>query len=359
MKHLLFVDDEPNFLDGMKRMLHGHRQEWQISTAAGVDEALQTIAETAFDVVISDIYMPKKNGFDLLDELQRNRATRPIPVIMLTGSGENEHKRRALKCGATDLLNKPVAYEDLVARITSALRLKEHQDEIVEYSNTLEQKVAERTAELSFLHRDLIWRLAKAGEMRDEHTGEHVIRVAKYCRFIAEKLQLPSHKVELIYLTSPLHDLGKIGIPDKILLKPGSLDDGEWKTMMRHTEIGAAILLEQPKGLTENGPAPSFALNDQLKQTAAAIALHHHEKWDGSGYPQGLRKTDIPLEARIVAFADVYDALRSMRPYKEVFSPNKAWEVIERGAGSHFDPEIWQEIATEHHRFETIRSKSS
>ena len=360
MKKLLFVDDEPNFLAAMKRMLRRHKDKWQIFFAEGVQEALQLVATNSFDVILSDVQMPGKSGFDLLEDLQSNQATRSIPLIMLTGAGEISIKRKALENGATDLLSKPVDYEDLIARITSAIRLKSYQDEIIEQNLTLEKKVQERTAELAFLHQDLIWRLAKAGEMRDEGTGDHVIRVARYSQQIAKAIGLSEKETDLIFFTSPLHDLGKIGIPDNILLKRGKLTADEWSTMIQHCQLGASILLEKPKGMTllkaENPLASvSFIMNDEIKQTAATIALSHHEKWDGSGYPQGLAGNDIPLPGRIVAFADVYDALRSSRSYKKAFTCEETWALIEEGVGNHFDPEIFKKIKDIQETFEQIR----
>lgn len=362
MKNILFVDDEPNFLKGLHRLLRRHKDEWQTSFAEGVDKALELISETSFDVIISDVHMPIKTGFDLLAELQANPSTRTIPIIILTGSSDNTIKRKALQSGATDLLNKPVGYEDLVARITSALRLKSYQDEVIHHNERLQEKVNERTAELQFLHHDLIWRLAKAGEMRDEETGDHVVRVAHYSKLIATALGLSKKEIELIFFTSPLHDLGKIATPDGILLKNGKLDELEWTIMMRHCQVGASILLEEPKQLTlPSSDKPhipfSFAINDEIKKTAATIALNHHERWDGSGYPNNLYKTDIPLPGRIVAFADVYDALRSERPYKRPFSKEETWEIITASVGSHFDPDIFDKIKDMQEAFELIRDK--
>lgn len=362
MKKLLFVDDEPLFLEGIKRLLRKHKDQWQTATAGSCDQALQMVEQESYDLVLSDINMPGKSGFDLLAALQDRRETRSIPVIIITGAGDSGLKKKALTNGATDLLAKPVDYGDLIARITSALRLKSYQDEIVEQNATLEQRVLERTADLEFLHQDLIWRLAKAGEMRDEETGDHVIRVAHYCRIIACAIGLSDKEVKQIFFTSPLHDLGKIGTPDGILLKKGTLSELEWSIMTQHCEVGAAILLEKPKGmeftLPDYQPHPSsIAANDELKQIAASIALSHHEKWNGSGYPKGLQGEEIPLAGRIAAYADVYDALRSARPYKKEFDKEKAWSIIEEGVGSHFDPNIFEKIKDIQKDFEAIRRK--
>lgn len=359
MKNLLFVDDEPNFLEAMQRLLHRHRHKWQVFLAGSVQEALQLIKGNSFDVILSDYQMPDRSGFDLLTALQDDRGTRAIPVIILTGSEEKHIKRKALEYGATDLLNKPVDYDDLIARITSAIRLKTYQDEVLEQNHTLEKRVQERTAELEFLHYDLIWRLAKAGELRNEDTGNHVMRVAQYSRQLAIALGLSKKETDLIFYTAPLHDLGKIGVPDKILLKNGKLNAEEWAIMTRHCQLGASILLEKPKGLalleaeSQFGPG-SFNIDDEIKNTAATIALTHHEKWDGSGYPRGLAGSDIPLAGRIVAFADVYDALRSKRPYKRVLSREETWSIIENGVGSHFDPDIFEKIKDKNDTLEKI-----
>ncbi|MBU3953300.1 MAG: response regulator, partial [Proteobacteria bacterium] len=286
MQNLLFVDDENNYLKAMERMLHKQKALWNIFSAQSVDQALALTRTIAFDVIISDVNMPEKSGFDLLKSLQKARSTRTIPVIILTANSEGDLKRKALELGATDLLNKPVSYEDLVARITSALRLKSYQDELIYHNLSLETKVKERTLQLDHLHQDLIWRLAKAGELRDEETGDHVVRVGHYSRIIAQNLNLSQEEIDLIFLTAPLHDLGKIGIPDAILLKKNKLTKTEWTAMKTHCKIGADILLEKPKGMKafyalkeEENPLPW--IQDPLKTYAAIIAMTHHEKWDG------------------------------------------------------------------------------
>jgi len=365
-QNILFVDDEPNFLNGLRRMLREHRHEWEMHFAESADEALALTDKVEYDSVVSDVQMPGKTGFDLLIALRKGEATKAVPVVILTGNAEVDMKRKALQLGATDLLNKPVNTEDLVARIRSVLRLKTYQDELKNQNVILEQKVRDRTAELEFLHRDIVWRLAKAGELRDEETGDHVIRVANYCRILAEHLDLDKETVETIFLTAPLHDLGKIGIPDNILLKPGKLDAEEWRIMKTHAEIGSKVLLEEPKGMSdfikyhgrifEGKCSPDV---DIIRNAAAIIALSHHEKWDGSGYPKGLVGEDIPLNGRIVALADVYDALRSDRPYKKAFSPEKTLAIIEEGAGSHFDPRIFEIFVKVRDEFEGIRQKYS
>ncbi len=364
MNQLLFVDDEQRYLKGVERMLHHKRDEWQLFFAGGVDEAVELIRIHPFDVIVTDLRMPGKSGFDLLVWLQKTGHTRTIPVIILTGDDDRELKRKALDSGATDLLNKPIDAEDLVARITSALRLKSYQDEVIRQNVTLEAKVKERTLELEFLHHDLVWRLAKAGEMRDEDTGDHVVRVGHFSRIIAEALNRSPKEVELIFLTAPLHDLGKIGIPDGILLKQGRLSSGEWKIMKQHCKIGEDILLDRPKGmeafyaLKTDGP-PKAYMADEVRQYAATIAMSHHERWDGTGYPKGLKGNDIPLAGRIVAFADVYDALRSERPYKPPYPADTAWQTLEESAGSHLDPNIFEAIQDLGPAFESIQTTYS
>jgi response regulator RpfG family c-di-GMP phosphodiesterase len=344
---ILFVDDEAHFLSDLRRLLRKQRDVWDIHFAQSVDEALDKTHQINPDVIVTDVAMPIKTGFDLLRELKSEVRTADIPVIVLTGSGERELKVRALDTGATDLLNKPVIFEDLIARIRNALRLKAYQDELKNQNAILDRKVKERTRELEESHRDIAWRLAKAGEYRDEETGNHIVRVGCYCQILAKGLGMDDSKVDMLMLTAPLHDIGKIGIPDAILLKPGKLDADEWEVMRCHSIIGANILKDDPKGIiaflewkqVAVSETSTFEKNPVINM-AATIARSHHEKWDGSGYPSELSGEKIPLEGRITAVADVYDALRSVRPYKPAFSEEKTMQIIQEGAGSHFDPGI-------------------
>ena len=345
---ILFVDDEPKFLDGVRRMLHSQEDIWDMRFARSVDEALEELRENNFDMVISDVNMPDKDGFQFLEILAESESTKDIPVVILTGTGEHDLKRKALARGATDLLNKPVVPEDLLARIRSVLQLKSYQDQLKDQNRILEEKVQERTAELEESRLDVILRLGKAAEYRDEETGNHILRVGSYCRVLAEELGMECASVELIFLASPLHDIGKIGVPDSILLKKGRLKPSERKVMQQHCHIGADILLQQPSGMknfliwrTKYSDTRSARSENPLLQMATTIALSHHEKWDGSGYPQALQGEQIPLPGRIVALADVYDALRSTRPYKEAFSEDETLAIMRDEAVSHFDPMVF------------------
>ncbi|MDR4505700.1 MAG: response regulator [Candidatus Scalindua sp.] len=240
-KRILFVDDEPNLLDGYKRILRNKRDEWELGFVCNVDAALARLEEESFDVIVSDVRMPGKDGFEFLKILKGNEKTRQTPVVIVTGCNENDLKSRALTLGAMDLLNKPVEREDLVARLNSMIRLKSYQDNLEDQNKILEERVRERTAELEDSRFDIIWRLGKLAEFRDEDTGNHVLRVGSYCRTLAEVLGKNRDFVEMIFLTSPLHDIGKVGVPDSILLKCGKLDPDEWAIMKQHCEIGADI----------------------------------------------------------------------------------------------------------------------
>ena len=349
MKNLiLFIDDEPAVLDAFRRMLKYGDSEWATSFALSVDEALKIISELECDVIVSDITMPGKSGLDLLRILRESEKTRNIPVVIVTGNADRTLKRQALDLGAADLLNKPVDFDDLVARIRSAIRLKSYQDEIRTHNQLLEQRVRERTIELELSRRDIIGRLAKAGEYRDEATGNHVARVGWYCRAIAGALGLCPSTVDLVFLASPLHDIGKIGIPDAILLKPDRLSPEERKVMEQHCAIGTGILSECPKVLEVYGhnvaqPMSEVSLKyeNPLLQMASSIALGHHEKWDGEGYPNRVRGDKIPLEARIAAVADVFDALGTKRPYKPAYAEEKARAIMRKESGKHFDPDVY------------------
>lgn len=359
---MLFVDDEPNFLAGLRRLLRGQREPWELFFAGGADEAIELTRRQRIDTIVTDVSMPRKTGFDLLQELQADESTRDIPVIILTGNAESHLKRRGLDLGATDLLNKPVNLDDLTARVRSALRLKEYGDRLRNQNAILEQKVRERTAALEYSRQDIIWRLAKAGEFRDEDTGAHVLRVADCSSALARALALSPSYREALSITSPLHDIGKIGVPDGILFKPGRLTSDERSIMQRHCEIGAAILLEEPHAhIGANGgagDAPDGGTEQQdngLRQLAAEIAMTHHERWNGEGYPRGLAGEEIPISGQIVAIADVYDALRSVRAYKPAFSVAQTLDIMRQARGTHFAPDVFDAFERIVEEFEAIR----
>jgi len=241
---ILFVDDEKNILDGLRHQLYQQRKQWDMRFASSVDEALTLMASTPVDAVVTDVMMPGRDGFDLLKTLRQAEETKDIPVVILTGIADTNLKRKALDMGVTDLLAKPVMHEDLVARLRNMLNLKAQQDQLKSLNRSLEGKVRARTRELEHSRLDILWRLGKAAEYRDEQTGYHLIRVASYCKAIARKLRLDAEFTRMLFLSSPLHDVGKIGVPDGILLKPGKLTSEERAVIERHCEIGAKILEE-------------------------------------------------------------------------------------------------------------------
>lgn len=363
---ILFVDDEPSFLEGLRRVLRSKRNEWDIIFALSADEALAKISKISFDAIITDVDMPGKDGLALLKDLRASELTQDIPIVILTGQADMRLKSQALDLGATDLLNKPIQREDLVARINSVLRLKAYQDEIKAQNEILDYKIRERTKELEDSRFEIVMRLAKVAEFRDEDTGNHVIRVGCFSHILAKKLDMAAEFVELILLAAPLHDIGKIGIPDFILLKPGKLTSGEMDIMKTHCSIGADMLLKDPKAIN-----PLFEWKNQqskikitrtetpVVKMASVIALNHHEKWDGSGYPRGISGDEIPLEARIVSLADVYDAICSARPYKVALSENKATKIVRSQAGAHFDPNVCSAFEQAIEDFKEIRTMFS
>jgi putative two-component system response regulator len=363
-KRILFVDDERHVLDALRRMLRCQRNEWDITCIEDSLAAWNLLQRSEFDAVVSDIRMPRLDGLELLSRIQQTEHTRDVPVVILTGLTARELKRQALELGATDLLNKPVEPEDLVARLRSVLRLKAIQDELKAHNELLEQRVQEKTCQLYQARLDIIWRLGKAAEHRDDLTGNHVIRVGCYCRVLAEALGMDSEFVENIFLAAPLHDIGKIGIPDAILFKPANLTGDERKVMQRHCEIGARILREGCKAkdtfLEWHGLADrlvSDSANNAALEMGAAIALSHHEKWDGSGYPRGLSGDDIPVESQIVAIADVFDAMTTARPYKKAYGESEALQIIRHGANCHFAPAVYSVFLETLPQIRTLRKR--
>jgi putative two-component system response regulator len=348
-QRVLLVDDEPSVLQALSRVLRLSREPWDVRVAPAAEAALEALQALDFDLLVSDVHMPGKDGLQLLSVVRTLERTRDLPVIILTGAHDPDLKRRALDLGATDFLNKPVDPDELTARIRSALRLKTCQDELKAQNVVLERKAAERAAELADLRMSIIWQLGNAAEFRDEDTGQHVVRVGQYARVIANQLGLPAALVEQIFLTAPLHDIGKLGIPDHIFLKRGALAPGEWVVMKRHCEIGAQILRQRSPvmaamagggpGCAARSPTAQCAPNPLL-ETGAQIALCHHERWDGRGYPGGLRGAEIPIEAHIVAVADMYDAMLSERPYRGAFPEDVVLRTIAADVGGRFDARV-------------------
>ena len=340
---VLLVDDEPRIVASLSRVIGRLAPELDTAQAHSAEEALDVLAMCEVATIVTDVHMPGRDGFWLLEQVRHDPLLRGIPVVVLTGTGEHAIKRRALDLGANDLLAKPIAPADLVARIRASLRLKHSQDALVRQAQQLETEVRARTTELERAWVELVWRLGVAGEYRDNQTGNHVVRVGYYARTLGEHLGLDHAACERLFLAAPLHDIGKIAIPDRILLKPGPLLPDEWSVMMTHARIGAEILRRpfvDPRhafDLLPVQPEPPSPLID----AAAAIAAHHHERWDGTGYPDRLAGDAIPLEARIVAVADVFDALSTRRPYKPAFEPSEVYRVMKRGDGSQFDPEVF------------------
>jgi len=335
-RRILIVDDEaPNrfVLAEMVRDL-GHEVE-------EVEDGVAALAMVKLDIdlVLCDVNMPGMDGFEVVRRIREDAETADLPIIQVTAVADRDARLRAVKAGANDFIAKPVELTELRVRLGAQLRIKEQRDALRQYQGELERKVEQRTTQLREAldemasaqrqthqaHLDTIRRLAIAAEYKDEDTADHIDRMSGYCELLARGLNLPPGEVETILHASPMHDVGKMGIPDGILLKPGRLDDEEWRVMQTHTTVGARILEGSDSALLEAG---------------RVIALSHHERWDGTGYPNGLSGDAIPLSGRLCAVADIFDALTSERPYKKAFPNEDAYEIIREGRGQHFDPQL-------------------
>ena len=286
--------------------------------------ALEHMQTSIPDLIITDYRMPGMDGIEFTRRIRAQKTLADVPLIIVTVVEDRQIRYQALENGATDFLTRPIDPQECRARCINLLALRRNQKIVSNHSHWLEIQVLQATQEVRARERETLLKLAKAGEYRDEDTGNHIIRMAKYSRLIAEELNLSPHECEEIESAAPMHDIGKIGISDLILLKPGAHTPEESMIMRRHPEIGYEILSNSPS---------------RYLQMGAIIALGHHEKFDGTGYPHGQAGSAIPLPARIVAVADVFDALTSVRPYKKAWSFQSALEYVQANSGKHFDPD--------------------
>jgi len=320
---VLIVDDRGtarSLLEGLARTLE---PGVIVDSFADPQEALAYMQQITPDIIITDYRMPGMDGIEFTRRVRAERRLADVPLIIVTVVEDRQIRYQALESGATDFLTRPIDPQECRARCLNLLALRRSQKAVADRAQWLEDQVMQATREVRTRERETLMKLAKAGEYRDQETGNHIIRMSKYARLIAEELKLTAMECDEIEAASPMHDIGKIGIPDKILLKPGKHTPEEQVIMRRHPVIGHEILVGSPS---------------RYLQMGAIIALGHHEKFDGSGYPQGLAGESIPLAARIVAVADVFDALTSVRPYKDAWSFQQALDYVKAESGRHFDP---------------------
>jgi putative two-component system response regulator len=330
------VDDNETNLMLFSQLVRGLDSGLEVQTFLDPYLSVESCRSVMPDLVLVDYMMPGMDGHEYIATLRAMAGAAEVPIVMVTAADERSVRHRALELGATDFIAKPVDPAEVKARLRNLLALRKTHLRLKDRNSWLREEISKATQTIVDRELELIWRMAKAAEYRDPETGSHILRMAHYSQLVAREMGLSEEECDLLLHAAPMHDVGKMGIPDGILLKPGKLDEEEFRMMKQHAEIGYSILQDS---------------SSRLIQVAAEIAKSHHEKFDGSGYPAALAGEDIPLFGRIVAVADVFDALTSVRPYKTAWPVAKARAFLQESAGSHFDPRCvaafmarWDEI---------------
>jgi len=324
-RHVLIIDDQSTGRAILEKIILQIADNIEVIPFSEPRAAMDWLDENSVDLIVTDYMMPAMNGIDVIKEVRTKAHCKNVPIMMITVSSEREIRYEALESGATAFLTRPIDQVECRTSCRNLLQLHEQHLIIQDRADWLGRQVEIATEQIIQRESETIMCLAKAGEYRDEGTGNHVIRMAKYSRLIAEATgQFTVEECDDLENAAPMHDIGKIGIPDNVLLKPAKLDADEWEIMKTHSEIGYEILSSS---------------QSKYMKTGAIIALNHHERFDGKGYPNGLKSTEIPLMARVVAVADVYDALVTVRPYKLAWSHSEAVAYIQQQSGLHMDPD--------------------
>ncbi len=321
---VVVIDDEFTSRAILSKVIQGIQKNITLYAFADPITAMAWVRENQPDLITVDYVMSGMTGVEVVQQIRRISTLVDVPIAVVTSMEERNIRYQALEAGATDFITKPIDPYECGVRCRNMLSLRMQQKIILNRSLFLEKAIADATEQIRQRELETLLKLAKAGEYRDEDTGNHIVRMAKYSRLIAEALNLTQEQCDLIEIAAPMHDIGKVGIPDHILLKPGKLSAEEFAIMKKHPRIGFQILQHSPSKYLSLG---------------AEIALAHHEKYDGRGYPDGRKREAIPLEARIVAVADVYDALTSPRPYKKAWSNGEGLAYLAENKGAHFDPD--------------------
>jgi putative two-component system response regulator len=352
-KSILIVDDVEENLRVLGRLFTG--QGYRARPVPNGKLALQAAESDPPDVILMDVMMPDMNGYEVCRKIKENDRLREIPIIFISALDDVADKVNAFKAGGVDYVTKPFMFDEVKARVETHVRLRQLQRDLEEHNHHLKELVRDQVREISESQMATIFALAKLTEFRDDNTGRHTDRVPTWCKLLASRLmkhprlgaKVDTSFIENLFFASSLHDIGKVGVRDRVLLKPGVLTAEEFEEIKSHTVIGAQTL----KAVQSKYPRNAFL------GMAIDIARSHHEKWDGSGYPDGLSKEEIPLSARIVAVADVYDALSSKRCYRPAFSEEKCCEMILGGSGSQFDPDIVEAFKELAEKFKSVRGE--